>query len=219
MSSTNLQNNSVIISQIYKSRLVLLDQMSRLGYSVDDYSGFGVADINTMKTNNQLDMILEKSLDNDETLKTKVYVKYYLAKPLKASPNLQEIVDDLFHVEQVLSKSDVLYIVVRGEPNETLLNALKHIWESEGIFIIVQPLQRLQYNLLEHVLVPPHRALTEDEKIKIKTKYNITSDDEFPDMPRFDPVAQAICLRPGQLCEIIRPSKTAVEEYFYKICM
>jgi hypothetical protein len=64
------------------------------------------------------------------------------------------MIDDLFNVEEVLTKEDTLFIIVKDEVNETLLNTLKHIWETDKIFIIIQPLKRLQFNILEHVLVP-----------------------------------------------------------------
>ena len=99
------------------------------------------------------------------------------------------------------------------------MNYVKHIWESERVFIIIQSLKRLQFNILEHVLVPPHRVLSEGEKIHIKNKYNIMNDNEFPELERFDPVAQAIGIRPGQVCEIIRPSKTAISAPYYRICI
>jgi DNA-directed RNA polymerase subunit H (RpoH/RPB5) len=44
-------------------------------------------------------------------------------------------------------------------------------------------------------------------------------DTQFPDISRFDPVAQIIGIRPGQVCEIIRPSKTAISAYYYRICV
>jgi UTP-glucose-1-phosphate uridylyltransferase len=51
---------SSLTSAVYKSRSILLEQMQSQGYDVGDYSGFSVNEVNTMKTNNQLDMILEK---------------------------------------------------------------------------------------------------------------------------------------------------------------
>ena len=103
--------------------------------------------------------------------------------------------------------------------NETLMNLLKHIWEQDGIFIIIQSIKRLQFNLLEHSLVPPHRILTNDEKVAIQQKYNIMNDEQFPDISRFDPVAHVIGIRPGEVCEIIRPSKTAIQTNYYRICV
>jgi DNA-directed RNA polymerase subunit H len=209
------QNTSSLISQVYKSRNVILDLMEKQGYNVLDYNGFSVNEVNTMKLNNQLDMLLEKG-SKDEKVK-KIYIRYYLAKALRPN-NLQEMIDDLFNVEEILTKDDTLLIVVKDEINDTLENVLKHIWETDKIFIILQPLKRLQFNILEHVLVPFHRVLTTEETIQIKKKYNIINDEQFPIITRFDPAAQAIGIRPGEVCEIIRPSKTAIWAPYYRIC-
>ena len=213
------QNTSSIISQIYNSRNIILELMEKQNYNVLDYKGFSINEVNTMKVNNQLDMILEKeeSNNNEETKKRKIYIRYYLAKALRPN-NLQEMIDDLFNVEEVLTKEDTLFIIVKDEVNETLLNTLKHIWETDKIFIVIQPLKRLQFNILEHVLVPNHRILSLSETIQVKNRYNIINDNQFPDISRFDPVAQAIGIRPGEVCEIIRPSKTAVTAQYYRIC-
>jgi DNA-directed RNA polymerase subunit H (RpoH/RPB5) len=193
--------------------------MGMQGYNIYDYEGFSVNEVNTMKVNNQLDMILEKN-DEDVDLKRKpkIYIRYYLAKSLRPQ-NLQEMIDDLFNVEEVLSKHDTLFIVVKDEVNDTLINALKHIWEQEKIFIVIQNLKRLQFNILKHVLVPPHRILNSAEVLTVKKRYNVMNDGQFPDISRFDPVAQAIGIRPGQVCEIIRPSKTAISAPYYRMCM
>ena len=219
MSSTAVQNTSSLISSIYKSRTILLDLMGMQGYNTYDYEGFSVNEVNTMKVNNQLDMILEKNNEDvDLKRKPKIYIRYYLAKSLRPQ-NLQEMIDDLFNVEEVLSKHDTLFIVVKDEVNDTLINALKHIWEQEKIFIVIQNLKRLQFNILKHELVPPHRILNNTEVLTIKKRYNVMNDGQFPDISRFDPVAEAIGIRPGQVCEIIRRSKTAISAPYYRMCM
>ena len=53
---------------------------------------------------------------------------------------------------------------------------------------------------------------------EIKKKYYIKDDSQIPDISRFGPVAQAIGMRPGDMCHIIRPSKTSVQTSFYRIC-
>jgi len=213
------QNSSSLISQVYKSRTVILDLMKKQDYNISEYEGFSINEVNTMKTNNQLDMILEKNTnkeDGSEIEVKKIYIRYYLAKALRPS-NLQEMIDDLFNVEEVLTKKDTLLIVVKDDMNETLTDTVKHIWESDKIFIIIQPLKRLQFNILDHILVPQHRILSEMEKINIKKRYNL-NDNQFPDISRFDPVSQAIGIKPGEVCEIIRPSKTAISAPYYRIC-
>jgi DNA-directed RNA polymerase subunit H (RpoH/RPB5) len=214
------QNSSVLISHIYNSRKVVLELMEKQGYNVSDYANFSVSEVNSMKQNNQLDMLLETKDENvtTETPKRKIYIRFYLsARP--AGKNIQEMIDDLFILTETLKKTDTLFIIIKDDPNETLINELKHIWESEGIFIVVESIKRLQFNILEHTLVPPHRVVNESETIEIMKKYNITNKVQFPDISRFDPVARVIGLRPGQLCHIIRPSKTAIEANYYRICV
>jgi len=213
------QNSSTLISHIYNSRINLIKLMKNLDYNVKDQESFTNSEVNTMFQNKQLDMLLEK---NEEDLKTKrknkIYIRYYLAKTFRPQ-NIQEIIDDLYNLEEILIKDDILFIVIKDEPNETLINAVKHIWEQDNIFVVIHNIKRLQFYILEHTLVPPHRILSEKEATEIKMKYNIVDNFQLPEISRFDPVALAICIRPGQICEIIRPSKTAIQSKYYRICV
>lgn len=212
------QNSSAIISTVYTSRNTILDLMGKQGYNIEDYGNFSVNEVNSMKLNNQLDMLLEKKEEDPVTKrKNKIYIRYYLGKTIRPS-NLQEMIDDLFNLEEILKKDDTLFIIIKDEINETLTNELKHIWESDGIFIVIENIKRLQFNILDHDLVPEHTIVSESEVLNIMKKYNITNKIQFPDISRFDPVARAIGLRPGQLCHIVRPSKTAIEANYYRIC-
>ena len=213
------QNSSAIISTVYTSRNTILDLMGKQGYNIEDYGNFSVNEVNSMKQNNQLDMLLEKKEEDPVTKrKNKIYIRYYLGKTIRPA-NLQEMIDDLFNLEEILKKDDTLFIIIKDEINETLTNELKHIWESDGIFIVIENIKRLQFNILDHELVPKHTILPESEVVNIMKKYNITDKIQFPDISRFDPVARAIGLRPGQLCHIVRSSKTAIEADYYRICI
>jgi DNA-directed RNA polymerase subunit H len=193
--------------------------MQNLDYNVKDYESFTNSEVNAMFQNKQLDMLLEKNNEDPKTKrKSKIYVRYYLAKTFRPQ-NIQELIDDLYNLEEVLTKDDILLIITKDEPNETLLNSVKHIWEQDGIFVVIQSIKRLQFYILDHILVPLHRILTEDEAKEIKMKYNISDSTQIPEISRFDPVALAICIRPGQMCEIIRPSKTAIQAKYYRICV
>lgn len=213
------QNSSALISTVYTSRNTILDLMGKQGYNIEDYANFSVSEVNSMKQNNQLDMLLEKKEENPVTKrKNKIYIRYYLGKTIRPA-NLQEMIDDLFNLEEILKKDDTLFIIIKDEINETLTNELKHIWESDGIFIVVENIKRLQFNILTHELVPEHTIVPESEVVNIMKKYNITDKIQFPDISRFDPVSRAIGLRPGQLCHIVRPSKTAIKADYYRICI
>jgi DNA-directed RNA polymerase subunit H (RpoH/RPB5) len=213
------QNTSILISTVYNSRKIVLELMVKQGYNINYYANFSINVVNSMKQNNQLDMLLEKNEEDPVTKrKNKIYIRYYLGKMIRPA-NLQEMIDDLFNLEETLTKNDTLFIIIKDEINETLTNELKHIWESEGIFIVIESIKRLQFNILNHTLVPDHRVMNDIDVTEIMKRYNITSKIQIPDISRFDPVARVIGLRPGQVCHIIRPSKTAIESDYYRVCV
>lgn len=213
------QNSNILITHICTSRKIILELMEKQGYNIKDYANFGVNEVNSMKLNNQLDMLLEtNNTDDINLIKRKIYIRYYLGKAIRPS-NLQEMIDDLFILTETLKKEDTLFIIIKDEINETLINELKHIWETDGIFIVIESIKRLQFNILNHTLVPDHRVLSEKETQEIMIKYNITDKNQFPDISRFDPVARVIGLRPGHVCKIIRPSKTTITTEYYRLCI
>ena len=122
-------------------------------------------------------------------------------------------------MEQNLTPADSLLIVALGDPNETLLKTLNTIWQKSKIFVSVVGLQRLQANILEHDKVPRHTVLSADEAIEFRKKYGLTKDSSIPSISRFDPVAVAIGLRPGQICKILRNSPTAINAVYYRLCL
>ena len=198
------------IVQIFKSRNIILDLLHTQGYDISKYEDPSITEVHTMFQAKQMDMLLEKS-------NKKAYVKYHLAKTLR-TVNIYEYIDDLFNLEQILEKKDDLIIIIKDEPNEPLIKELKNIWEKDGIFITVFNIERLQFNILDNEMVPPHRILSTQDANEIRKTYNITNDSQFPDISRFSPVAMAIAMRPGELCEITRSSKTAINSKFYRIC-
>ena len=213
------QNSSAIISTVFTSRNTILDLMGKQGYNIEDYANFSISEVNSMKQNNQLDMLLEKKDEDPLTKrKNKIYIRYYLGKTIRPT-NIQEMIDDLFNLEEILKKEDTLFIIIKDEINETMTNELKHIWETDGIFIVIENIKRLQFNILDHEMQPKFDIVPESEVVNIMKKYNITNKIQFPDISRFDPVSRAIGLRPGQLCHIVRPSKTAIQADYYRLCV
>jgi DNA-directed RNA polymerase subunit H (RpoH/RPB5) len=208
--ATTTQSGQII--EIHNSRKTIIDLLEAQKYDVSQYKDFGINDVNTLIQTKQMDMLLKKI-----TQEKSVYVKYHLAKSLRPV-NIYEYIEDLFTLEEVLTKKDDLIVIMKDEPNETIKKTLTDIWEKEGIFIIVLNIKRLQYNIMNHQLVPPHIVLNAEEAAAVKQKYNIHDDSQIPDISRFSPVSQVIGLRPGEMCRIYRPSKTAIKAEFYRIC-
>lgn len=210
MSSKTQQ--SLLISEVYKSRRNILDIMKKQNYNVSEYSNFSINEVNSMFNNDQMDMILEN--DNER----KIYIRYNLGSKINESVILN-FVEDLFYLSETLQKTDTLFIITKEELNDPLSNVLKQIWEKEKVHIVIESIARLQFNLLNHNLVPNHRIMNDNEVGGIMEKYNILSLEQLPEINRFDPVAKLIGIKPKEVCEIKRPSKSAIESYYYRVCV
>ena len=204
-------SNSFIIS-IYNSRKNLLEILQERGFNIENHANFGITEIGILMENNQLDMLLE-----NESTKKKIYVKYYVTKLIKPQ-NIYDIVEDLFHIEQVLEKKDDLMVIIKDEPNDTMLENIKDIWVSENIYISLVSIKRLQFNILKHTLVPKHTILTATEKEQFMKKYNILDKSQIPDISYFSPVSIVLGLRPQDIVKIERNSRTSINADFYRIC-
>lgn len=203
------------ILQVYKSRKNILDILETYqGFAVSDYAEFSINEIDAMYTNNQLDMLLTHKTD-----KKKTYIKYYLTAKQIRPQNLDNIIDDLFYVENVLTKDDTLMIIIEDEPNDTIIAKMEYLYNHDGIFVVIHNIRRLQFNILEHELVPQMTILSDEETKDVVKQYNLTSVKQLPEIDRFDPVALALSMRPGQVGKIVRPSITALKTVVYRVCV
>ena len=202
--------NSRIVSEIYQSRNVLLEIMETRGYQIDEYNDFSITEVNAMNKNEQLDLLLT----NENSTKGKIHIKYNLLKGLRPQ-NIDDMVEELFDIEQILTKTDELLIITKNEPNETLLTHLERLWLVKKIYVNIISITRLSFNILNHSYVPKHEVV---DKGLVKDKFNIIDDSQIPDISRFDPVAIVLGLRPGILCKITRPSPNAIESEYYRLC-
>jgi len=206
------------ITSIYKSRKTLLEQLQKQGYDTEDYISFSMNEIDAMLTNSQLDMLL-----THKEKKTKIYIKYYFTlkqttKQIKKEV-LDNIIEDLFSIDEVLTKKDTLMIIIDDEPNDTILTKLRYLYDHDGIFVVIHNIQRLQYNILEHTLVPYLRVLDESEEKEFMKKKQIRDKSQLPEISRFDPQALVNVVRPGNICLIERMSMTAMKTDYYRVCV
>jgi len=212
-----MTSSSTRIQTIYKSRNTILELLKTQNYDTTDYSEFSINEIDAMYANSQLDMLVKHNDDN-----RKVYIKYYIySKQLRPS-NLDEIIEDLYVIDNVLSKTkqDTLIIIVNEEPNDTIIEKVKYVYEQTGVFIVLHNISRLQYNILKHQYVPKIRVLSTEEIREIKLKYNINmSNYKLPEISRFDPQALVMNVRPGDVCHFKRVSPTALFTDYFRICV
>jgi DNA-directed RNA polymerase subunit H len=72
-----------------------------------------------------------------------------------------------------------------------------------------------EVKVTDHVLVPKHEILSEEEKKEILTKFNAT-EEQFPFLFSGDPVVREIGAKPGDMVRISRISDTAGETTYYR---
>lgn len=209
MSTTSNQNQL-----IYKSRKNILSIMSSQGYDTDDYEGFSINEVDAMQTSNQLDMLIS----NPATDK-KSYIKYYLSAKQMRQGVLDDIIEDLYSIDDILEKKDNLIIITEDEPNDSIVARMRYLFDHDGIFVVIHSIRRLQYNLLNHNLVPYCVVLNVDEVDEFKKNYNIKNSSQLPEISRFDPQALALCIRPGEIAKFVRKSITAMETNYFRVCV
>ena len=200
------------IENIYKSRCNILDILKYRGFDISSYENFTINEINILNNNNQLDILVKNNTTNKN-----VYVKYYLNKLLKAQ-TIYSSIEDLFNIDNILTKNDDLIIIIKDEPNENLNQIIRDIWNEDEYYISILNINRLQYNILNHTLVPKHIILTDEEVNLFKKKYNIIHNSQIADISYFSPISLILGIRPNNIVKIIRNSKTSIESNFYRIC-
>jgi len=205
-------SSSQYIISLYNSRKTIIELLAQLGYIVTEYESFSINEIDAMYKNTQLDMLIY----HEDKIK-KVYIKYINSV---RQNSLDNIVEDLFITESVLDREhDALIIIADDEPNDCIMNKVEYLFDHDSIFVIIHNIKRLQFNIRKHVLVPNVRILTNEEHTDLMKKYNLRDLTQLPEISRFDPLALAICMRPKQVCQIIRNSVTALETEYYRVCV
>jgi DNA-directed RNA polymerase subunit H len=207
--------NSQTISKIFTSRKIILDLAKERGFDTSDYDDFTINEVLVLHNNKQLDMLLEKPIDQEKT--KKIYLKYHLGPKLRV-PHVCDYIEDLFVIEEILTPEDDLIIICKDEPNDALKNALNMEYNKNGYFTNIYNLHNYLYNILDNNLVPKHEVINNFKREEVEKEYNIINDSQWPEISRYDPVALAIGLRPGHVVEITRNSPTALETKYYRLC-
>jgi DNA-directed RNA polymerase subunit H (RpoH/RPB5) len=211
-----MDSNSYI-KQLYTARKNIISYLKNNGYDCSEYEQFCIEEINIMKNTDSLSFTVTNDLGE------KCFVKYVIDSIYKNNvlkkTNFPTMVYDLFNIDDApLSKKDTLLIITTNYSEDSIHQYVKHTWETEHIFIVLFTLAHLQINILEHSYVPKHIKLTQEEKDEFYNKFHV-NETQVPEISRFDPVARALCLRPKQICKIIRYDKISYKNEYYRICV
>ena len=126
---------------------------------------------------------------------------------------LENIKEELFETN-MLEKSDDIIIISEEEVNEGIRSKLNEMYSSEGVLMNIISLRRLQINVYEHVLVPSMIKLRVEEIEEIGLDV-----EKLPEISRYDITAMLQCVRPLEVCKIVRKSETGLEHVYYRRCV
>jgi DNA-directed RNA polymerase subunit H (RpoH/RPB5) len=74
----------------------------------------------------------------------------------------------------------------------------------------------LRFNVLNHVLVPFHEIVDEEELPTVLAQYGIVKE-QLPKILSDDPAARVIDAKPGQVVRVVRNSPTAGHHTAYRL--
>ena len=217
-----MNDNSVLIDNIYRSRMNILDILEERGYIVNKYRKFSpdeataavahYAGLSFKVTKPDSDQVCDvryaaitrQSLDTffdyispEDSPKTEVIVM------------MQTPIADAHHACAL--KQYVKYMDTVDENGAKLRRRLRVSFFT--IYTIV-------VNPLRHVLVPKHEIVPEAEHKQLMDSMYIVSKSKFPEIKfHVDPITRCIGAVPGDIIKITRPSASSGIAIVYRVCI
>ena len=223
-SSTSMSDSFVLIDNLYRSRLTLLDILDARGYQVEMYRKFSPAEATAAAAASSL-MALNFIATNRNDPNKKCDVRYANV----SRPKLETFFDDVEDADSENTEVVVMmygpvmeahhkialsqYMKPKEQPNERGEKVRRNLRVS--CFCI----ETIVINPLKHVMVPKHEIVPEDKHKPLMESMYITSKSKFPEIKfHADPIARCIGAVPGDIVKITRPSASSGEAIIYRVC-
>lgn len=209
---------------LYKSRVTLLKILKEKGYNTKPFEKFGPFEIEKMGSNDKekaLNMELTRELAADSTLPTICRVEYAIprVKNRLAGFLRKLLVNDETGEDLIDAKKTEIIVITLEAIGDTFHVAALNQWAKKNIRISFFDARTLMSNPLDHVLVPKHEIVPDDEHAELLKTYNMKTKTNLP-IIRFheDIVARLLGLIPGSIVKITRPSPSAGIYTVYRVC-
>ena len=210
-----MSDNFVLIDNIYRSRMNLLDILEERGYIVDKYRKF--SPVEATAAIESLSSLSFKVFNKDEI--NVCDVRYANVTRQKLDKFFDDIKDEKSETTEVI----VMMIVPISDAHHMVaLRQYLHPKESgekRKLRVSFFSVDTMVVNPLKHVLVPKHEILPQDQHTTLMESMYITSKTKFPEIKfHIDPIARCIGAVPGDIIKITRPSSSAGESIMYRVC-
>jgi DNA-directed RNA polymerase subunit H len=209
-----MNDNSILIDNIYRSRMNILDILEDRGYDVNKYRKFSPEEA-TAAVLSFPSLSFKVSKNELETCE----VRYANTTRQKLEKFFDDIEDDNSENTEVIVMmitpiTDAHHIVALKQYVK-----LKESGDKRKLRVSFFSIDTIVINPLKHVLVPKHEILPQDQHKALMDSMYITSKSKFPEIKfHIDPIARCIGAVPGDIVKITRPSSSSGESIIYRVC-
>lgn len=207
---------------ILRSRQTILDILDERGYDVTAYRNISPEQILTLAEKNTvaLNVFAPKRADSNAPCDRAV-IFYSINQRIRN--RLGTFVRDIFEEAQAdptvkINKGDDIIVILNEPYQEAFDKTSYEMWSGGKVRMVFFHIKQLVSHPGRHVLVPPHRKLTEDEEKAVMARLHIKSKSQFPAIKHDDIQSRVLGLVPGNVVEIQRPSPTAGVALYYRAC-
>jgi DNA-directed RNA polymerase subunit H (RpoH/RPB5) len=209
---------------LYRSRQTLLQILKAKGYNTVPFEKFGPFEIEMMSSDNKektLNMELKRELPEGSKSPTICRVEYAIPRVKNRLPGfLNRLLTDEDGTDVINTDTTEIIVITLEAIGDTFNSHALREWSKRSLRIAFFDAHTLVSNPMEHVLVPRHEIVPEDEHAELLKKYNMKSKTNLP-IIRFheDIIARILGLIPGSIVKITRPSPSAGEYILYRVCV
>jgi DNA-directed RNA polymerase subunit H len=214
-----MDENFAFIDAVYRSRHTLLDILAARGYDVERYRKFSPAEAaHAAVISNMTGLSFQTTKLKDPTAACQVYYGAIGHQML-----------DRFLAEHVTDEDSERTEVIIMQPapitDRHHVSALQQFMrpKEEGgrrkLRVSFFCIDNLVINPLNHVLVPKHEIVPEEQHKELLASLYVTSKAKLPEIKfHADPIARCIGAMPGDIIKITRASISAGEAVIYRVC-
>ena len=214
---TKKMEDADIRDLIVRSRSTILEILENRGYNVDAYKGVSSVEIDKFATTNTdlLKITADKIKDGFAPMDS-IVVLYWL-EPVKN--RLEGELKKLWEEGLIDITKKEIVIILSEPPHDAFAIQASKQWTIMKARIGFFHLKQIISNPASHIMVPPHRKLTESECEFVINKLKLKSKGELPHIKYNDIQSRVLGLVPGDIVEIRRPSETSGEYVLFRICV
>lgn len=200
-----------ILHMLERSRPFILQMLERRGYNTDNYQQYSEHEIRTMFRTNQCDIVVKHRDSNSKT-----FVFYQIYQRLR-NTTFRSFLEDMKE-ENNIQPDHMIIVLLKEKINPSLQKVAEDFYAETECFVQLFWIKNLMFDVTNHIKVPKHNLMTEDEfQTEVAEKYQVSKSD-LQLILRNDPQAKYLGMKPGQVCRITRPSETNGTYLNYRVC-